>query len=140
MVSKGTSLIPALTQYLHEFSEHRIPIDLIIRDSEPIALAPQAEIQLIRIVHEALTNIFKHAQATKGAVMVERERDTITVTIEDDGKGFFVEQATGKGLHFGLQTMRESAEGVAGTLAIESAPGKGTRVILRLPVADGEKL
>ncbi len=135
MVSKGLGLIPTLTEYLHEFSEMRkIPVDLMVRDPEATTFSLQAQIQLIRIIHEALANVFKHAQATKATVKFERDGDFATITIEDDGKGFVAERAMGKGFHFGLQTMRERADGVAGKLSIDSAPGKGTRVIVRLPI------
>ncbi len=133
MVSKGLGLIPSLTEYLHEFSEmQKIPIDLVVHDAEGILLSPKAEPQLIRIIHEALTNVFKHAQATKGIVTFARDGDFARVTIEDDGKGFIRGQVTG--LHFGLQTMQERAEGAGGKLTIESIPGKGTKVIALLPL------
>ncbi len=141
MVSKGLGLIPTLTEYLHEFSEMRkIPVDLVVHGPHAISLTPQAEIQLIRIIHEALANVFKHAQATKATVQFERDGDFAKVTIEDDGKGFIAGPMTAKGFHFGLKTMRERADGVGGTLSIESAPGSGTRVLVHLPlgVADYE--
>jgi len=133
MVSKGLGLIPSLSEYLHEFSEmQKIPMDIVAHDAKSISFSPKAETQLIRIIHEALTNVFKHAQATKGSVTFERDGDFAKVTIEDDGKGFITGQVTG--FHFGLQTMQERAEGAGGKLTVESIPGKGTKVIVLLPL------
>lgn len=134
MVSKSLGLIPTLTEYLHEFSELRkIPVDLRVDDADGIGFSPQVEIQMIRIIHEALANVFRHAEATRSLVRFVRDGDFGKLIIEDDGKGFLPEEAAGKGLHFGLQTMRERAEGVGGRLTIDTAPGKGTRVIVHLP-------
>lgn len=135
--SEKLDLVPSLAQYIHQFSEIKgIPVDLVIPNPEEVQLASYAEIQLVRIIHEALANIFKHAQATRSAVRFERDDDFVKIVIEDDGRGFAVDRAMEKNLHFGLQTMRERAEGVCGKLKIESAPGRGTRVIVRLPLEE----
>ncbi|OGQ75151.1 MAG: hypothetical protein A3G40_00435 [Deltaproteobacteria bacterium RIFCSPLOWO2_12_FULL_57_22] len=134
MVSKRLGLIPSLTEYLHEFSELRqIPVDLKADGLKLIRLSPQVEIQLVRIIHEALTNVYKHAGAKKAVVRFDPDGEFAKVTIEDDGKGFQMEEVIGKGLHFGLQTMRERVEGVGGKFAVETAPGRGARVIVHLP-------
>ena len=129
-------LVPALAEYVGDWSEVRkIPIELRALSDEGLALAPEAEVQLIRIVHEALTNSAKHAGASRGVVTMERDGDALRVTIEDDGKGFAVDAVADDGLHFGLETMRDRAEAVGGQLGIESAPGRGTRVVIHLPLA-----
>jgi signal transduction histidine kinase len=134
MVSKRLGLIPSLTEYLHEFSELRqIPVDLKADGLKLIRLLPQVEIQLVRIIHEALTNVYKHAEAKKAVVRFDPDGEFVKVTIEDDGKGFQMEEVIGKRLHFGLQTMRERVEGVGGKFAVETAPGRGARVIVHLP-------
>jgi len=129
-------LIPALTDYLSDFSEVRkIPVALQVSDASALTLLPQAETQLIRIIHEALTNIVKHAEASKGIVKLDKDGDTARITVEDDGKGFVIEKKISEdGFHFGLQTMKGRAEAVGGTLTLQSAPGQGTRVIIRLPL------
>src|SRR3972149_3569374 len=134
MVSRGLGFIPTLTEYLHDFSEIRkIPVDLKVQAPEAVQFSPREEIQLIRIIHEALTNVFKHARASKCTLNFERDGDFSKVTIEDNGDGFVPMEAQGKVLHFGLQTMRERIEGVGGKLAIESAPGEGTKVSVHVP-------
>ncbi|MBI4522368.1 MAG: HAMP domain-containing protein, partial [Deltaproteobacteria bacterium] len=141
MVSRGLGFIPTLTEYLHDFSEIRkIPVDLTVQEPEAVRFSPREEIQLIRIIHEALTNAFKHARASKCTLNFERDGDFSKVTIKDNGDGFVPMEARGKILHFGLQTMRERIEGVGGKLAIESAPGEGTTVIVHVPLKVKERV
>ncbi len=134
MVSKSVRFVPALTEYLRDFSETRnIPIDLKVDDAGASGLSNLAEIQLIRIIQEALNNISKHAQATAGKISFEPDGRFLKVTIEDNGIGFMPEEIAEKKMHFGLQTMRERARGLGGKFSVDSAPGKGTRVIVLLP-------
>jgi signal transduction histidine kinase len=141
MVSRGLGFIPTLTEYLHDFSEIRkIPVDLKIQAPDAVRFSPREEIQLIRIIHEALTNVFKHARASKCTLTFEQDGEFSKVTIEDNGDGCVPTEALAKVLHFGLQTMRERIEGVGGTLAIESAPGEGTKVIVHVPLKVKERV
>ena len=129
-------LVAALADYLSDFGEvRRIPVELKVNDPDKINFSPEVEIQLIRIIHEALTNIVKHARAMKGTITIANDGDTATISIEDDGRGFFEEKPTDKSLHFGLETMKDRAKSVGGELSIDSAPGKGTRVTILLPLA-----
>jgi signal transduction histidine kinase len=135
--SKNLPFLPALKEYLREFGERiHIPVELRVRVGELTGLSPLAEIQLIRIIHEALSNIFKHAQATASAVTVERDDGLLKVTVEDNGKGFAPETIAGEKFHFGLQTMKERAETLGARLCVESAPGQGTRVVVVFPVEE----
>ena len=99
-------------------------------------LAPELERAIVRIVGEALRNVAQHAQAKSATVTLDYGADAVVVTIADDGLGFDA-QTTGPIAeshgHFGLLGMRERAEAVGGTLAFESAPGTGTRVIATVP-------
>ncbi len=134
MISKSVQFIPALTEYLRDFSETRnIPIELKLDETEAAGLSNLAEIQLIRIIQEALNNMFKHAQATAGTITFEQDGTFLKVTIADNGKGFVPEEIAAKKLHFGLQTMQERARGLGGQFSVDSAPGKGTKVIVLLP-------
>ena len=139
MVSRSLGLIPTLTEYLHDYSEMRkIPVSLKISQPQLFQFSPHVEVQLIRIIHEALTNVFKHAQARKGVVSFELDGSHARVIVEDDGKGFVADPTRNHSLHFGLKTMRERAEGVGGRLTIDSAPGKGTKVVVSLPLEKKE--
>jgi two-component system sensor histidine kinase NreB len=94
----------------------------------------EIENTLYRVTQEALNNIAKHSRAGNVSILLERRAGRVSLIIEDDGIGFDVEQAFGiseKGL--GLIGMRERAALVVGTLEIESFPGKGTTVVLRIP-------
>ncbi len=135
IVSRTLGLIPTLTEYLHEFSEQsEIPVELQVAEEGAARFSPAVEIQLIRIIQEALANVRKHAAAKRAWVRFEVEASQLKVTIEDDGCGLDPEQGRDhRGLHFGIQTMRERAEGIGGSLEIETAPGKGTKVMVRLP-------
>jgi signal transduction histidine kinase len=89
---------------------------------------------VFRVLQESLTNAAKHSHATQIEVVLERERDDVVLTVEDNGKGFAVDAPPPRG-SFGLLGLRERATLVAGTVTIESRPGEGTRVELRVPVA-----
>ncbi len=133
--SDKLDLVRTLPQYLVKFSALKgIPVDLVVDNPEDVQLSSHAEIQLVRIIHEALSNISKHAQATRSIVRFERDGEFARVTIQDDGHGFRIDRAMEKSLHFGLKIMRERAEGVRGRLRVESAPGRGTKVIVYIPI------
>lgn len=94
------------------------------------------ETMVYRIVQEALTNIRKHAGATEVKITLEGLGDWYTLSIEDNGRGFVPQEAMERSLgtgHFGLITMRERAELIGGSFAVESAPGAGTRLQFHLP-------
>jgi nitrate/nitrite-specific signal transduction histidine kinase len=135
MVSRGLGLIPTLTEFLHEFSARNgITVALEAPDGAPRHLPPSTEVQLVRIIQEALANVHKHAAAEHAWVRIRWEHPSIQVIVEDDGRGFDPHMpASPDRRHFGFQTMRERAEGLGGTLEIDSAPGGGTRVIATLP-------
>jgi len=90
---------------------------------------------LFRVAQEALTNVARHAQASRVEVIIQKLPEGICMKIKDDGKSFQVDRVLhGKGLkHLGLLGMRERLEMVGGSLAVESAPGKGTTIIAQIP-------
>ncbi len=98
-------------------------------------LAPAAEVQLLRIAQEALTNVRKHARATRIDVRFWREDDGWLIKVRDDGDGFDPQTgSTGAGgRHVGLTIMRERAESVGGRLDVRSKPGVGTTIEAWVP-------
>jgi anti-sigma regulatory factor (Ser/Thr protein kinase) len=105
-------------------------------------LPPPIETALYRIVQEAFTNVLKHAQAKRISLILERRRDHVLVIVEDNGQGFDAEEvinAPHPERHLGLIGMRERAALVGGTLSIESAPGGGTTVFVRIPTPPHEQ-
>jgi len=130
--------VPTLTELLHDFStQNDLPVKLEADGAEAVHLPPASEVQLVRIVQEALTNVRKHAQARRAWVRLERQDGWIRASVEDDGRGFDpATMASPDGLHFGLQGMRERAEGRGGKLDIVTSPGRGTCVTVLLPVEE----
>ncbi|MHB1132374.1 MAG: GAF domain-containing sensor histidine kinase [Chloroflexota bacterium] len=127
-------LAATLNEYLRKYHQHsRIPTELTVDLDGDQTLSPAAEVQVIRIIQEALTNVRKHARAHHAWVRLQSEAQCIRISIVDDGRGFQVGEAQRDG-HFGLQTMRERAESVGGQVTIESAPGAGTTVLVTIPV------
>jgi len=103
-------------------------------DVENVRLAPEIETVLYRIVQEALTNVAKHAGATRADVVLQRDEDTLVLTISDDGVGFDVSQNEGaEARGVGLMSLAERAGLVGGLAKVESTPGKGTTVSVRIP-------
>ncbi|HEX8455285.1 MAG TPA: sensor histidine kinase [Longimicrobium sp.] len=99
-------------------------------------LAPAGELALYRIVQEALCNAAHHSGASRIRVRVTRGEECIETTVEDDGRGFSVARTESEKLCLGLFGMRERAGYAGGSLRIESKPGEGTRVIVRIPAAE----
>ncbi|HWT78137.1 MAG TPA: GAF domain-containing sensor histidine kinase, partial [Candidatus Methylomirabilis sp.] len=137
MVSRGLGLIPTLSEYLHEFSQQAgLEVKLEVRqESDLTRFAPEVEVQLVRIVQEALHNVRKHAGGRTAWVRFWREGEDMLMAVEDDGVGFDTAAApVDERRHFGLATMRERAESVGGTVTVRSESGTGTQVIVRLPL------
>ncbi|WP_282006491.1 sensor histidine kinase [Propioniciclava sinopodophylli] len=127
------SLLDHLEDYIRVFSRTSgVPTTLEACTERELALPPNAEVQVIRVIQEALTNIRKHAGARSARVLVRADDASVDFVIADDGQGFDVARATG-GDGFGLTTMRERTESVRGRLRLESRPGEGTRVTVHLP-------
>ena len=131
-------LLPALQDYLADYRVHYgLDTRLVIENEEPDEFVPEVVGQVLRIVQEALTNVRKHACASRAWVHFGQEEDQICIRIEDDGRGFYPTQGNEAGRHsFGLQIMRERAESVGGSLEVDSQPGRGTLVIVRVPCSE----
>lgn len=99
-------------------------------------LPPETETALFRALQEALLNVARHAQAQAVLVQVSRSGDELEIEIEDDGRGFDpdgLDTAESGGRGLGLLGIRERMELLGGSARIESSPGHGTRIILRVP-------
>jgi two-component system sensor histidine kinase UhpB len=132
-------LLPTLRWYVDSYKK-RAGVDVLLEvvDLEE-RLAAEMETVLYRVVQEALTNVARHAEASVVHVRLERVDDAISALIEDDGAGF---NQLLVGAHkepqrgAGLLGMRERIASQGGTLEIESSPGHGTRLIVRMPLAE----
>ena len=127
--------MPSLSEHLADYQLH-YNLDVVLdADVDAAALLDASTgVQVIRIIQEALTNARRHARASHAWVRIHRLDDQIRVSVEDDGRGFEPSAALPQDRpHFGLQVMRERAEKVGGNLAVDSRPGRGVKVELRLP-------
>jgi signal transduction histidine kinase len=131
-------LIPALHTFMKSFrQETGIQVSL----SAFAAVEQVNEVKrtvLYRVAQEALTNIARHAQASRAEVRIQKLDGAICMKIADNGKGFQKERVlhAKKNKRLGLVGMRERLEMVRGNFTIESAPGKGTTILAQIPLAD----
>jgi two-component system nitrate/nitrite sensor histidine kinase NarX len=136
----GRDLLDSLRAYLDKYSSQcGIATSLQANFGHDVMLPPRNEIQIIRVVQEALANVRKHSGATAATVCVTEDSGTVTFVVEDNGCGFdaadVADGADGPsdGSGFGLHSMCERMELIGGTLLIDSASGRGTRVVAELP-------
>ena len=126
-------LVPALDWLVETFRErHEIPCELVVEGDE-IELPSAQATAVFRIVQESLVNIGKHAQAKDVKVSIASADGMLTVRVVDDGVGFSMD-APRKPNSYGLLGLRERALLSGGDVAIESAPGRGTSVVARIPL------
>jgi signal transduction histidine kinase len=114
-----------------------IPIALQDGGLRDVRLPPQVETTVYRVVQEALANVRRHAHAHRVVLNIRRDEDGLRVSIADDGRGFEqgVASSGDRGArHLGLVGMRERAALVSGALDIESRPGRGATITLRIPL------
>ncbi len=113
---------------------------IIDNHAAQLNLSVEQEVQVFHIVQEALANVARHSRAGEAHVAVERVGGELRVVIEDDGAGLPAAGVRGagaaaEGSHFGLEIMRERAQRLGGTLALQARDGGGTRVCLSIPIA-----
>ncbi|MCE1177849.1 MAG: sensor histidine kinase [Micrococcales bacterium] len=125
------TFVEALSTYVAAFSRQSgVQTTLETGGIEP-ALSPTCEVEVIRVVQEALTNVRKHAGAAAATVRLTETPMSLSIVVEDDGRGFDPRVAAGDG--YGLFAMRERVAQSGGTLVVDSRPGAGTRVTVRIP-------
>ncbi|MGE5604384.1 MAG: ATP-binding protein, partial [Bacteroidota bacterium] len=134
-------LLKAIQNHVGTFSEKTgIKVDLLISEFD-IELEYYFASTVYRILQEALTNIFKHANAKKVEINLNYENGNLALMIKDDGTGFDPmslpdkKQVQSEG-GFGLEGMRERVELLKGSISINSKPGEGTKISLSIPLPD----
>jgi PAS domain S-box-containing protein len=125
-------LVAALRQYAETISDQTGLVIQFETVGSIDRLRSDVETALYRIVQEGLTNVIRHARATRADVLLERRDDKLIVIVEDNGIGFDPEIVL-QGGHLGLIGLRERAEMLGGTLAVESIPDVGTTLLLEVP-------
>ncbi len=130
-------LVPAIESHARSLEEISGLIITVESDEVQGGLPPQAELATYRIVQEALSNVVRHAHATRALVRIAREDELLVVTVEDDGRGFDPENAvSSEGGGLGLFGMKERAGYIGGAVEVASTPGRGTRVRAEIPLRD----
>lgn len=122
-------LVPALRALANDVSQRsRLKVDL---DLDALAEMPQdTEVVIYRVIQEALTNVVRHARATRVKASVVRSDHRVELTVEDDGQGL----SPGSGPRLGRLGMQERVMAAGGTLVIDASPEGGVRLVATLPV------
>ena len=129
----GLGFMDLLDRYIDKYRRfYSLDIQLI-QEADPALFEFPSEVtsQIVRTIQEALINIRKHAHVNTAVIYLGQENGHIRIRIEDHGQGFDLAKIKEKTSSFGLQIMRERVESVGGSLEIDTAPGQGTRIILR---------
>ena len=110
-------------------------MEFVAGDLDTPRLAPLAAATMYRILQETLTNVARHARATKVAVDLERNESGLQLTVQDDGVGFEASRVPRDGAALGLRGMLERVTLLGGSIQIQSSPGQGTRVRAHIPAS-----
>ena len=123
----------ALSRYVSEYMKtHNIAVKLKLDELAPSNLSSAVQIGLYRIVQEALTNVARHSGAKSVSIKVARLGSSLEVAVVDDGCGFDAKAVAVSSHRLGIQSMRERAAILAGTVSFTSR-GKGTKLLVRVP-------
>jgi PAS domain S-box-containing protein len=126
----------ALQRYVVEYSKsHNIAPDLTLNEPDMIDLPPAVQLAVFRIVQEALTNVARHASATEISIHLTRSAKELEITIADNGSGFDADATVNSQTHLGLQSMRERAAILGGTVSVRSG-ATGTTILVQLPLEE----
>jgi signal transduction histidine kinase len=134
----ATGVIAAISQEVSDWQE-RTGVSARFRPrSVPArpAIAPAAEVALLRVVQEALTNVVRHSQATSVDVDLRASEGELVLTVHDNGIGFDATHDRPRTDCFGIDGMRERVNHAGGTLTVVGAPGNGSTVTARVPLAE----
>ncbi len=126
-------IVPAIAWQLQRFTRNTDIFHEFSASEEPIPLGPDAAIAAFRIVQEALTNVAKHAHATRVKLKLVQEADSLRITLTDNGHG--LQPAPDNGHGFGILGMIERAAALGGELTVQRAKRQGTQVNLRIPLS-----
>ena len=125
-------LVATLRQELRRFEEDNgCPVQF---EGPKTRLPREMEVALYRIVHEAVTNVKKHAHAQSLQVEIQQQRSRVSIRVKDSGVGFDPNLPQGSDRGRGLLSMRKRAEILGGVCEVKSQPGQGTEVIVDVPL------
>jgi len=125
-------LVAALERLTESFAEQTGIAVEFAAPKDADRLPAEVETALYRIVQESLTNVVKHARASRVSIVLTRRRSSVSIVVEDDGVGFEPGRETGDGI--GLLGMQERVGLLGGRVALESRPGAGTTFVAEVPL------
>lgn len=128
---EGKRLAQAIPELVHEMRA-KVPIDIHLDMDEDLVLGTGMENHLFRIVQEAMSNTLRHARASRMDIELHRRGETVRLVIRDNGIGFDLNEK--KQASYGLMNMEERVNELGGSFHVATAPGKGTRIEIRVPV------
>jgi signal transduction histidine kinase len=131
-------LVPAMEWQLQEFQRRSGIRCKFIPSLEEVALGAEETTVLFRILQEALTNVARHASATRVEVSLDEEQGYVRLRVQDNGRGITDSEVNGS-RSFGLMGMRERVKLRSGDFYIEGTPGQGTTVVIKLPLIKGQE-
>jgi signal transduction histidine kinase len=134
------TLVEALRDVVAELArDPALPVEVDVTGAEGLdeRLPPTASHALLQIAREALSNTIRHSGATRASVTLTARDGEVCLEVADDGRGFDATTRQTAG-HFGLANLRDRAAAIGGRLEVHSDEGKGTRIILRLPITEPE--
>lgn len=135
-------LIPALEKRVNDHRAETGQEAVIQVKGVPFSLPPQVEEGIYKVCHEALNNAAKHAQAKKVRVILRYMEPEVWLVVQDDGIGFSLGQAVAEAEannRYGITGMNERAQQLGAVLQFITSPGRGTRVVMKVPVKKEEK-
>ncbi|MFC3747942.1 histidine kinase [Paenibacillus sp. GCM10012306] len=130
---EGKGLEQGLRELVRELQE-KMPIEIVFEMDPDVHLMKGIENHLFRIVQEAISNTLRHAKASKMEIRLHRRGDTVRLTLRDDGVGFELDE--NKQTSYGLSNMQERIIETGGSIQFITAPGKGTRIEITVPVVN----
>lgn len=141
MALDDLGLVPTLRKFIQDYEEKtkiRTKFELFGRECR---LPSGMEVAIYRLVQEAFSNVYKHANASYVTLDVTFQAKMVKITVQDNGTGFdvgFVESKLGKGVNFGMIGMQERVELLEGRLDIDSQLGAGTKISMLIPIGSPE--
>lgn len=132
---EGKELSQGLLELVRELKT-KVPMDLTLEIEEDLKLSKGIENHLFRIIQEAMSNTLRHAKADKMEIRIHRRAETVKVILRDNGIGFELDEK--KQASYGLSTMQERVREIGGSIQFITAPGKGTRIEITVPLMTEE--
>jgi two-component system sensor histidine kinase DegS len=134
MMLDDLGLVPTLKRYVDSSAEKSgVSTSLVVTGNER-RFTGYKEVALFRIAQDLLANVRQHAHATRAQVNLDLAEDVVRLSVEDNGSGFDVNEVLAARKGIGLSTLRERVEMLGGQVQIDSAPGRGAKVGLLIPI------